>query len=108
MEGSSLMDQKAVMIKELVRGIELAEQLRMRMLVSSTDNHISSRDDDQALTHLLVDKMLSVFDKSISLAKVLSFTHELHQLHSESPHSQAHRSPGSEDSCHDLRLSKKR
>uniref|UniRef100_A0A7C9EXS3 WRKY domain-containing protein n=1 Tax=Opuntia streptacantha TaxID=393608 RepID=A0A7C9EXS3_OPUST len=108
MEGSSLMDQKAVMIKELVRGIELAEQLRMRMLVSSTDNHVSSRDDDQALNHLLVDKMLSVFDKSISLAKVLSFTHELHQLHSESPHSQAHRSPGSEDSSHDLRLSKKR
>lgn len=106
-KGSTLMDQRAVMMKELAQGLELVKQLRTRMLVSSTDSRIPSRDDDEALNHSLVDKMLSVFDKSISLAKLFNFT-ELHKVRTDSPHSLAHSCPGSEDSSQDLRLSGKR
>lgn len=99
MKGSTSMDQRAVMIKELAQGLELVKRLRTRLSVSSTG-------DDQALNHSLVDKMLSVFNNSISLAK-FNLT-ELHKVRTDSPRSLAHSCPGSEDSSHDLRPSRKR
>lgn len=66
MEG---IDQKGMMIKELIEGIEVAKQLREQIMISPTND--ASRDDQAALNHLLIDKMLSSLDKTIVMAKMM-------------------------------------
>ncbi|CAO2835509.1 unnamed protein product [Amaranthus hypochondriacus] len=55
-------DKRAQLIKELLEGEEIAKELR---------NHIL-REDNQDLCNSLLEKMLSTFDKTITMAKLLS------------------------------------
>lgn len=122
-------EQRDLMIKQLIEGLEAAKQLQERILISQTKAHHNpqlekdNNDDDETLiNHSLLDKMLSSFDKAISIAKLINI--ELQRLplndHQQQPsnnefhfegsptHSLALSSPTSENSHHQLHLSKKR
>lgn len=120
-------EQRDLMIQQLIEGIEAARQLqkRIRSGPSKIDHHGCDYDnpqleeDDQALNHSLLDKMLASFDKTISIAKLLklelqhqSADHQQpsnnSQYEGSPPHSLALSSPRSENSHHHLHLAKKR
>ncbi|XP_021748208.1 probable WRKY transcription factor 41 [Chenopodium quinoa] len=117
-------DRRAHLINELLQGMEFAKQLRSQILnpTNNSSSSSSSNDDynsDQvALNNSLLEKMLSSFDKTITIAKKLNIqipqdpsTNNLNHRYahfSESSHSLAISSPKSETSHNDFSPSKKR
>ncbi|XP_021760340.1 probable WRKY transcription factor 41 [Chenopodium quinoa] len=119
-------DRRVHLINELLQGMEFAKQLRNQIL-NPTNNSCSSpssnddyNNDQVALNNLLLEKMLSSFDKTITIAKKLNIqipqdpstnnhNHNHSYAHfSESPHSLTISSPNSETSRSNFSPSKKR
>ncbi|XP_074272924.1 putative WRKY transcription factor 41 [Silene latifolia] len=108
MENVDGFDQRAQMINELLQGLEFAKQLHNH--ITNKPNY-SSSDDNQVLNYsFIIEKMLSTFDKTITLAK---------QINPSSPNNdQAHleslsksldvNSPRSENSRPNVRATKRR
>ncbi|KMT20339.1 hypothetical protein BVRB_1g003380 [Beta vulgaris subsp. vulgaris] len=95
------------MMNELLQGMEFAKQLRNQISKPGNNNNhsssLSNNDDHQALYYL--DKMLSSFDKTINIAKLIHIN-KVPQL--ESPHSLTISSPHSENSHPEFPPSKRR
>jgi len=73
MEMKSPILQRDLMIQQLIEGIEAARELQKKIIIgpSKIDHHDNPQleEDDQAVKHSLLDKMLASFDKTISIAK---------------------------------------
>ncbi|KAH9626690.1 hypothetical protein KSS87_021589 [Heliosperma pusillum] len=98
-------DQRSQMIKELLQGLEFAKQLQNHII----NKPYSSSDDNQAFNYsFIMEKMLSTFDKTITLAKQISPSNPNNQTHLELSQSLDVNSPRSENSRPNVRATKRR
>ncbi|KAK9743139.1 hypothetical protein RND81_03G219800 [Saponaria officinalis] len=65
-------DQRAQMINELLKGLESAKQLQNQITNNTILSSLSNNDDQTLNYSSLIEKMMSTFDKSITIAKQIN------------------------------------
>ncbi|KAH9604160.1 hypothetical protein KSS87_010500 [Heliosperma pusillum] len=107
MENIQVFDQRAQIISELLQGLESAKQLQDQITNKSTIS--SCNEEHQPFKYLsLIEKMMSTFDKTITIVQQINPSSPNNHVHLELPQNFSVSNPISRKSSLDLPPSKRR